>query len=139
MAHQLNFSIRHHFVTPDFGITVPVQLERDGRITFCEARVDTGSEYCFFQRELADALGLDVLEGEAVNINTLAGRLTAYAHTVELETLGIRFESVVLFTAAYGSPRNLLGRRGWLNNLHLGLTMDDETIYLNPAYGSENL
>jgi hypothetical protein len=99
-----------------------------------EARVDPGGEYCIFQRELADELGIDVLEGPPVRISTLAGGFTAYAHTVVLTTFGIHFESTVLFMAGFGVPRNILGRIGWLNALHLGLTMDDEMIYLKPTH-----
>ena len=74
-----------------------------------------------------------------MRLNTLAGNFTAHAHTVTLNTFEIYFESTVLFTLGYGTNRNILGRRGWLNNLHLGLTMDDEMIYLSPAYPPENI
>ncbi len=48
-------------------------------------------------------------------------------------------DAAFLFAAGYDTKRNLLGYTGWLNNLHLALTMDDEMIYLNPAYSQENL
>ncbi|HWQ34238.1 MAG TPA: aspartyl protease family protein [Blastocatellia bacterium] len=121
------------------GIVVPFSLGSNGLEVFGEARVDTGSEYCLFQREIADELQIEVEDGFLVRLSTLIGNFTAYAHTVNLNVLGIRFESTVLFTPAYGTTRNLLGRAGWLNNLHLALTMDDEMIYLNPAYSQENL
>lgn len=98
------------------------------------AKVDTGSEYCLFQRELAEELGIEVEAGFPVELGTLAGSFTGYAHTVILSTFEISFESIVLFSPSERTKRNILGRVGWLNNLHLGLTMDDEMIYLGPAF-----
>jgi hypothetical protein len=78
-------------------------------------------------------------DGYVVSLSTLTGIFTAYAHTVNLNTFGIAFESTVLFSPAYTTNRNILGRIGWLDNLHLALTMNDEMIYLNPAYSEETL
>lgn len=139
MSYQLNFAQRHHFRTTDIGITIPVTLKRNELIALCQAKVDTGCDYCIFQQEIATQLDIDVMDGEPIKLATLAGTVAAYAHTIELETLGVSFESTVLFSAAPRLPRNILGRIGWLNNLHLALTMNDEMIYLNPAYREEIL
>jgi hypothetical protein len=134
MSYQLDFSIRRRINTSDIGITIPAMLARNQKTVLCDAKVDTGSEYCFFQNEIAVALGLNVESGIPITLGTLAGTISTYAHTIQLHTLGIVYESTVLFSAHPGLPRNILGRVGWLENLHLALTMDDEMIYLNPAY-----
>jgi predicted aspartyl protease len=139
MAYQLGFPLRYHFKTTDVGIAVPFSLRLNEWAVSGEAKIDTGSEFCFFQRELADRLRIEVEDGYPIRLGTLAGTITAYAHTVELDTLGIRFESLVLFTSAYETTRSILGRRGWLENLHLALTMDDEMLYLRPAYSQDPL
>ncbi len=108
--HQLEFKVKNHFRTNN-----------------------TGSEYCLFHPDLALSLGIDIESGIRVDLSTLGGRLYAYAHTVRLDTFGITFESSVLFSTS-SINRNILGRISWLDNLHLALTMDDEMIYLNPAY-----
>lgn len=43
--------------------------------------------------------------------------------------------AVCLFAKYPGLPRNLLGRRGWLRNLRLGLIDYDNLLYLS-AYDS---
>ncbi len=139
MPHQLSFQIKYHFTEIDGGITIPAGLMADNYTLVCEAKIDSGAEYCLFQRELAERLNLDVESGIPVRLKTLAGSLTAYGHSITLETLGLAFESTVLFTAGYGTKRNILGRNGWLNNLHLALTMDDEMVYLSHAWSQENL
>ncbi|MDQ3010719.1 MAG: retropepsin-like domain-containing protein [Acidobacteriota bacterium] len=139
MSHQLTFSIKNFFRTTEVGLAIPVGLERNHLSTFREAKIDTGSHYCLFQREVADDLEIEVLDGYPFYLTTLAGGFTAYAHTVVLDTFGIRFESTVMFIPAYGTTRNILGRKGWLENLNMALTMDDEAIYLSSLSSNENL
>lgn len=131
---QLSFPIRRRFQATDIGIVIPCSLERNGIIVDLDAKVDPGAEYCLFKREVAESLQIEVEDGFPVPLSTLAGTLTGFAHTVVLKTFELQFESTVLFNPAYDAGRNILGRIGWLNNLHLGLTMDDEMIYLGPAY-----
>jgi hypothetical protein len=133
MATQLIFPISYRFENTDVGIVIPCMVECNAVQAKFHAKVDPGSEYCLFSRELADELGIEVLDGLPVRLSTLADGLTANAHWVTLHTLGIRFESFVLFHPAYGADRNILGRRGWLNNLHMALTMDNEMIHLKSS------
>src|SRR5215210_9174445 len=134
MDFQLSFPICRRFQTTEIGIVIPCRLERNGIVVNFGAKVDPGSEYCLFRREVADNLQIEVEDGVPVRLGTLAGSLTGFAHTVVISTFELEFESTVLFNPAYGTNRNILGRIGWLNNLHLGLTMDDEMIYLGPTY-----
>lgn len=134
MEFELSFPVRRRFLTTEVGIQIPCSLMRNDAVVSLYAKVDPGSEYCLFRREIAEDLQIEVEDGFPVGLSTLAGSFTAYAHTVVVETYGIQFESVVLFNPARNTNRNILGRVGWLNHLHLGLTMDDEMIYLGPAY-----
>ncbi len=139
MSHQLAFVIKQSFRVAPTGITIPFELGRHNLVVGGNAKVDTGSEFCLFQRELAEELEIEVEDGPPISLSTLTGTFTAYAHTVILNTFGIAFESTVLFSPAYDTNRNILGRVGWLDNLHLALTMNDEMIYINPAYSEETL
>ena len=117
MLHQLNYRIRHVCQTSKGGISVPVVLAAGGLSVECDARIDTGSEYCLFQRRLADALELDLENGHQMQMETLAGLFTAYGHAVTLQTFDLAFDVMVYFAADYGVPRNLLGRHGWLQQI----------------------
>lgn len=134
MSYELVFDIKHRFKMTDPGITIPVTLAADGYSVVSDAKVDMGAERCLFQRELADRLNLDLESGVFAKFGTLAGPVPAYGHRITIETLGISFESLIFFHVAYGVPRNLLGIGGWLEHLHLAVTMDDETIYLKSIY-----
>ena len=98
----------------------------------CQAKIDTGGQVCLFMREIGETLGIDIETGHRHSFNTLAGSLTAYGHTVRLQTLGLEFDSLVYFPAVYGLPRNLLGREGWLRKVRLALIDDDATLYVSP-------
>lgn len=99
------------------------------------ACVDTGASVCLFSREVGEVLGLDIEQGEYKRLGTLAGGLDAFGHEVGLQTLDIAVNSIVYFARDYRLPRNLLGRRGWLNKLRFGLVEYDRLIYLSQYDG----
>ena len=130
MARQLSFPVSYYFKMTETGIEIPFALELNGKRVDANAKVDPGSKYCLFRRELGEDLGIDVLSGTKTMLSTLTGTFSAYGHWVTLHTLKLEFDSFVLFHSEYEVSRNLLGRVGWLNNTHFALTMDDEMIHL---------
>jgi len=77
-------------------------------------------------------LDIDVESGYREEFSTLGGGIIAYALEVELETLGLRFQSYVYFAESYAVKRNLLGRQGWLQLIKLGLDDYKSELYLSP-------
>ncbi len=75
---------------------------------------------------------IDIETGFEKKLITLAGGLTAFGHYVELETLGLKFDTMVYFAADYALQRNLLGRQGWLGLIKIGLDDYRSEIYINP-------
>lgn len=90
------------------------------------------AEFCLFARELGEKLEIDIESGIKENLSTLAGNLLAFGHYVELETLGLKFDSLVYFAKEYALNRNLLGRQGWLQLVKLGLDDYRSEIYISP-------
>jgi len=76
-------------------------------------------------------LGLDVESGSLLRIGTVTGAFDAYGHTVTLETLGYAFDVTVYFAADESFSRNVLGRRGWIDRLRLGLIEYQSKLYLS--------
>ena len=101
----------------------------------CPAKIDTGSDVCLFEREIADILEIDVESGFRENFGTLTSNLVAYQHEIELETLGLRFQTKVYFAEDYAIHRNLLGRRGFLQLVTIGLNDYDCELYLSSRFG----
>lgn len=114
MAFPINFQKKQSYESLKTGITIDAMLRYGNREYLCSAKVDTGSEVCLFTRTIADFLEIDVESGYRDKFSTLGGGIVGYAHQIELETLGLRFESYVYFAESYAVNRNLLGRQGWL-------------------------
>ena len=93
--------------------------------------MDTGSAVCLFSHKAGSALGIPVEQGIPVKLGGLAGTLEAFGHEVTLQTSQLAFQSLVYFAKYPGLERNLLGRRGWLRNLRLGLIDYDNLLYLS--------
>ena len=134
MVYLLEFDKKENYQSLKTGITVDVILRSGNRRHDCSAKVDTGSEVCLFEREVADVLEIDVESGDRENFGTLTSNLAAYQHEIELETLGLRFQTKVYFAEDYAVRRNLLGRRGFLQLVTLGLNDYECELYLSSRF-----
>ena len=132
MSFQIEFQKKEIYPSVKAGITINAILRYGNREQVCPAKVDTGAEFCLFNRTLADSLAIDVESGYREKFSTLGGGVFAYAHEIELETLGLRFQSHVYFAENYEVKRNLLGRSGWLQLVTLGLNDYKSVLYLSP-------
>ena len=132
MNHQLNFVVKYIYKSLDIGITLKTTLHSGSSSTICDAKIDTGSEFCLFARELGELLDLEIETGFEKKLITLSGGLKAFGHYVELETLGLKFDSFVYFAQDYSLNRNLLGRQGWLQLIKFGLDDYASEIYISP-------
>ncbi len=131
MAFPIIFDIRQQYRSLDEGITIETILVSGKHSILSQAKIDTGSQVCLFQRELGEQLGIDIECGPRIKLGSLAGSLPAFGHSVILHTLGLEFDSVIYFAADYGLERNILGRDGWLQKVRLAIIDYDSTIYLS--------
>jgi hypothetical protein len=132
---QLTFDEEHPYEEDEEGIPISVTLTYGNQTVRAGAKVDPGSAVCVFSNEVGVALGIPIEQGDPIKLSGLAGSLDAFGHEVTLQTGQLVFQSVVYFAKYPGLPRNLLGRRGWLRNLRLGLIDYDNLLYLS-AYDS---
>ena len=121
MAHQLSFEHLIRYDPGEAGVTVEVALRLLERSISFDAKVDTGSSYCIFERKHGEALGLDIEDGLLQPISTVAGRFITYGHEVTLCVADFEFDSMIYFAADESVTRNVLGRRGWLDRVVLGI------------------
>ena len=130
-VHLLEFATLHNYGREKDRIEVPVTLRFGEESVSFPAQLDTGAAYCVFERTYAEVLGLSVELGTPLRFTTAMGSFDAYGHTLTLETLGYSFDSTVYFAAHEGFRRNVLGRRGWIDHLRLGLVEYESKLYLN--------
>ena len=129
MDHQLAFSLKYNYSRFSQGITLPVAIEVGNRRTRVDARLDTGSQFCVFERDYGEYLGLDLETGPTIRLSTAAGSFTASGHAVMLQFEDFRFESFVYF-ALDRIPRSVLGQTGWLDRLRIGIVHHENLLYL---------
>jgi hypothetical protein len=129
VTHQLTFTSAHDYGTD--AIIIPIILRLGNRAAKADAYLDTGATFCVFKREIAALLGLEVETGEPLRLSTVTGSFDAYGHLLTLETLGYSFDVTVYFAAHESFTRNVLGRRGWLDQVGLGLVEYESKLYLS--------
>ena len=130
MAYELGFSDCYKYDSRQEGIEIIAVLRAGGNPIKVLAKIDTGATYCLFERWVAEELGLQVEKGLQQSFGTANSRFDAYGHEVSIEVLGIETTSMVYFFADPGIVRNVLGRRGWLDRLRLGLVDYEQLVYI---------
>ncbi len=130
MTHSLSFHVEHDYSAAE-GVSVLVTLRHGQDKVSFDADVDTGSTFCIFNRGHAETLGLNVESGNPTRFKTVTGSFDAYGHTLTLETLGYSFDVTVYFAAHESFTRNVLGRRGWLDQVRLGVVEYQSKLYLS--------
>jgi hypothetical protein len=119
--HTVTFASRLAYDRSQPNITVPTRLRVGKTLVGADAKLDTGSSYCIYAREVGEGLGLDIEAGDRMKIETVRGSFVAFGHGVTLEAAGLEFDAVVYFAAEHGFPRNVLGRAGFIDRLRLGV------------------
>lgn len=80
--------------------------------------IDSGADFCIFDAEVGEALGLDIQSGTEVQFGGIQslGGAKAYIHSVNLEIGGHQFKADVGFS--YDISRNgygILGQKGFFD------------------------
>jgi hypothetical protein len=130
VTYSLSFNVEHNYSATE-GISVLVTLRHGQDKVSFDADVDTGSTFCIFNRGHAETLGLNVESGNATRFKTVMGSFDAYGHMLTLEMLGSSFDVTVYFAAHESFNRNVLGRRGWLDQVRLGIVEYEGKLYLS--------
>ena len=131
MRHQLSFTELVNYDAGQPSITVPVTLSVSQTRVDCNAKIDTGSSNCIFARNLGEELGLDIETGLRLLVGTVTGNFVAYLHEVNLSLASFEFSGLIGFAEDNEFRRNVLGRRGFIEQMTLGLVDYEGKLYLS--------
>src|SRR5215475_5290721 len=131
MSHQLTFEQLINYDSGQPGISVDVTLGLNGDQVSCEAKIDTGSTFCLFLRKVGEDLGVDVESGIRRTVGTVTGNFVVYLHEVNLYVVGCSFSALVGFAEDRAFQRNVLGRRGFLEQVIFGLVDYEGKLFLS--------
>jgi len=119
--YAIEFSTAFDYDTLQTGITIPVTLGYNSRTVDFEAKLDTGSSHCIFERRFGENLRIGIEKGTLEKFGTATNGFFAYAHEIVLTVLEIETVSTVYFAKEESFTRNVLGRQGFLDRVKLGL------------------
>jgi Aspartyl protease len=131
VSYQLSFTESINYDAGQPSITVPITLSVGQARVDCDAKVDTGSSNCIFARNVGEELGLDIETGLRLLVGTVTGTFVAYLHEVNLSLASFEFSGLVGFAEGKEFRRNVLGRRGFVEQIVLGLVDYEGTLYLS--------
>ena len=97
MKHSLEFEKLVNYDAGIDGISLNVELRLGDVSTDFEAKIDTGSTFCVFERARGEELGLEIEKGFLRRISTVVGSFSAHGHWVTLITDEFSFDSMVFF------------------------------------------
>ena len=132
LATTLKFQHSHHYGAQSAsGITIPVKLSVGQKSVRLLAKLDTGADYCIFERAYGEQLGLNIESGRPTLFRTANGEFQAFGHEVTITCFDWQFDSVVFFAATIEIRRNFLGRQGWLQKFRMALIDYDSVLHLS--------
>lgn len=133
-AYAIEFETIHDYDTLKTGITLPVMLKYNSLTLDFEAKLDTGSSHCIFERRFGENLGLEIEKGTLEKFGTATSGFIAFGHELTISVLGIEIYATAYFAESEYFTRSVLGRQGFLDRVKLGL-IDYEGKLLLSAYG----
>ena len=129
---MLEFQERHQYEDVLWGIPIPVVLRVGDQIVDLKAKLDTGSQYCVFERKWGEQLGLTIETGRPQRmVGPTDQGFDTFGHEIIVEVLGFQVLSTVFFAKDPGFRRSVLGRLGWLNKFRLAVIDYDRHLYLS--------
>lgn len=132
MPYLLSFDHLFNYDPSQSGISLTISLQTDSTLQIQEilCKVDTGSTFCVFQREYAEALGINLEEGLPLSIGTATNPFIAFGHEVNLLLKNYLVNTMVYFAKDI-IPRNILGRHGFLDHFPISVVDYEGKLYLS--------
>jgi hypothetical protein len=136
MTYKIEFEKLIEYDAGQAGISLSVELRLGKESVVFDSKIDTGSSFCVFERRHGEELGLDIETGLRDRVSTANSSFWVYGHEVTFIIEDYEFDAMVYFAEDENFKRNVLGRRGAIENLKIGIIDYDGKLYLS-RYESE--
>lgn len=130
--HTLTFEqqIKYSEYKKGIGLNVILVLDEQNPVSAI-AKLDTGSEFCLFQRRYDELLDLKIEKGIENPMRTINSSFNTYGHEVKLLFSDLELSTTIYFPE-FEIPRSVVGRTGLLDMLRIGLIEYEQLLYLSP-------
>ncbi len=129
--HRLGFEKLLYYDAGESGITVKTTLKLSGKSVSFQAKIDTGSSFCIFERKYGEELGFEIEKGLFQRVGTATDVFVVYGFRIGLQVEDFEFDSLVYFAQDENFTRNVLGRHGWLELVKIGIIDYEGKLYLS--------
>ena len=100
------------------------------------AIVDTGTPYCIFDTEIAEALGLSFDDGESIKLRTAYGEVTGTLQRLKIELVAEQGDSLGIDASVFVTDDwrhgNFLGYSGLLERIRFAFDPGTNSFYFGP-------
>lgn len=129
--YSLTFEKRIEYSEYQKGIGLNIVLIADDRNPVSAiAKLDTGSEFCLFQRKYAELPDLEVEKGIKNPMRTINSSFNTYGHEIKLLLSDFEISTTIYFPE-FEIPRSVVGRTGFLDVLKIGLVEYEQLLYFS--------
>jgi hypothetical protein len=128
---NLIFSQKIEYPDNEKGIYLDIFLIVDKKNPVAaKVKLDTGADYCVFQKIYADFLDIEVETGNRKDFRTANSNFTAFGHEVSIQFLDFEFMTTVYFVTDEGFRVSVLGRMGFLDQFQIGLIDYERLLFI---------
>ena len=112
---------------------IPVDISYKGKILRYAALIDSGADFCIFDAQIGEYLGIDICEGRQEVFGGIQerGGATAFLHNVVLNIGGWNYKTVIGFSydiAKHGF--GILGQKGFFDKFIVKFDFNKKQIEL---------
>lgn len=114
---------------------IPIEVYSEEVQTYLAygAIVDSGAEYCMFDAQIGQAMGLIIKEGDSVDLKGADGSVfKAYLHDVRYQVGGYGRSARIAFTYHMAPGTGILGREGFFNFFRVEFDHRNKKVHLTP-------
>ncbi len=130
--HNLTFSQKIEYSDNEIGIYFDIFLKADRKnLVAAKVKLDTGADYCVFQKTYADFLDLEVETGNRKEFRTANSSFTAFGHEISIQFLDFEYMTTVYFVTDERFRVSVLGRRGFLDQFQIGLIDYERLLFID--------
>ena len=114
---------------------IPIHIKYKNNLVGCEVLIDSGADYCMFDEEIAQIVGIDdIKNAPKIEFSGVTGdKATAYFHHIRIKIGGWEYPLFAGFVYNLKSlPYGILGQEGFFNLFKIEFDLNNKQIELKP-------
>ena len=112
---------------------IPVEIRHNNLVAPYEVLIDSGTDLCIFNVQIADVLGIDLLQGIKLKVSGITGfPEDIYIHTLNIKIGGKNYKIDVGFMRMSNTSYGVVGQKGFFDKFIVKFDLIKKEIDLKP-------